>query len=357
MRAKLLVLLAVLVALPAAAQWEPPDAPKNRPNDGGPALVYFAHSYFRDHPNVAGLDDRISLHVQNLDTLLAKVDNNCSALVLFLDGMPLKGIQPESCDRVSGHVRYRLEREQKDDGAWHELLGSPTNFTRPVSVSIGSTTSFSALSSVTNFELEVIPAGPFHVYLILLLVTLIGFVYLCTHTPVIRGGDGSQALIDRPFSLSLFQMAFWFFLVIAAYVFIWLICDELNTITDSVLGLIGIGAATAVGAKMVNDRTTGSDAPSITHGFVSDLISDKEGVSIHRLQMFAWTLVLGVIFLASVYKDLAMPEFSATLLGLMGISSGTYLGVKTQASKEDKPTAPPPSEPAADAAPPAANGG
>jgi hypothetical protein len=335
MRAKLLILLAVFVALPAAAQWEPPNAPKNKPNDNGPALVYFAHSYFRDHPNVAGLDDRISLHVQNLNSLLAKVDDNCSALVLFLDGMPLKGIQPESCDKISGHVRYRLERVAKDDAVWHDLLGSPTDFTRGVSVSIGSTSSFSALSTVTDFRLEVIPRGPFHVYLVLLIVTLIGFVYLCSHTPVIRGGTADQSLAVRPYSLSLFQMAFWFFLVIAAYVFIWLICDELNTITDSVLGLIGIGAATAVGAKMVNDRTTGSDAPSVTHGFVSDVISDGNGVSIHRLQMFAWTLVLGVIFLASVYNDLAMPEFSATLLGLMGISSGTYLGVKTQASKSN----------------------
>ena len=344
MRAKLLVLLAVLVALPAAAQWEPEGAPPDRKNNGGPAVVYYAHSYFRDHPNVAGLDDRVSLHVQNLDSLLAKVDENCNALVLFLDGMPLKGIQPESCDKISGHVRFRLERVAKDDSAWHELLGSPTNFTRSVSVSIGSTSSFSALSTVTNFELEVIPRSPFHVYVILLIVTLIAFVYLCKNTPVIRGGDASQELAVRPYSLSLFQMAFWFFLVIAAYVFIWLICDELNTITDSVLGLIGIGAATAVGAKIVNDRSTGSDAPSVTHGFVSDVISDKAGVSIHRLQMFVWTLVLGVIFVASVYKDLSMPEFSATLLGLMGISSGTYLGVKTQASKTDGSSTPPPAD-------------
>lgn len=346
MRAKLLVLLGVfLLALPAAAQWEPPNAPKDKKNDGGPALVYFAHSYYREAPNVAGLDDRMSVHVQNLDTLLAKVDNNCSALVLFLDGMPLKGIQPESCDIVSGHVRFRLERVAKDDAVWHDLLGSPTAFTKPVSVSIGSTTSFSAVSTVTDFRLEVIPAGPFHVYLVLLVVTLIAFVYLCSHTPVIRGGTPDQSLLVRPYSLSLFQMAFWFFLVIAAYVFIWLICDELNTITDSVLGLIGIGAATAVGAKIVNDRTTGTDAPSVTHGFVSDVISDANGVSIHRLQMFVWTIVLGVIFLASVYNDLSMPEFSATLLGLMGISSGTYLGVKTQASKDGPPPSPP-AEPA-----------
>jgi hypothetical protein len=44
--------------------------------------------------------------------------------------------------------------------------------------------------------------------------------------------------------------------------------------------------------------------------------------------MFVWTLVLGVIFCVSVYNSLEMPEFSATLLGLMGISSGTYLGFK-----------------------------
>jgi hypothetical protein len=44
--------------------------------------------------------------------------------------------------------------------------------------------------------------------------------------------------------------------------------------------------------------------------------------------MFAWTLILGVIFVGSVYHNLEMPQFSATLLGLMGISSGTYLGFK-----------------------------
>ncbi|HEX9459334.1 MAG TPA: hypothetical protein VGA84_09330 [Thermoanaerobaculia bacterium] len=41
-----------------------------------------------------------------------------------------------------------------------------------------------------------------------------------------------------------------------------------------------------------------------------------------------WTLVLGGVFLISVLWDLTMPEFSATMLALMGISSGTYIGFK-----------------------------
>jgi hypothetical protein len=34
------------------------------------------------------------------------------------------------------------------------------------------------------------------------------------------------------------------------------------------------------------------------------------------------------MFVSSVYNRLTMPEFSATLLGLMGLSSGTYIGFK-----------------------------
>ena len=37
---------------------------------------------------------------------------------------------------------------------------------------------------------------------------------------------------------------------------------------------------------------------------------------------------LGFVFAISVVKDFVMPEFSSTLLGLMGISSGTYIGFK-----------------------------
>ncbi len=63
-------------------------------------------------------------------------------------------------------------------------------------------------------------------------------------------------------------------------------------------------------------------------GFLRDILSDGSGYSFHRFQIFAWTIVLGVIFISSVYNGLTMPEFSATLLGLMGISSGTYIGFK-----------------------------
>jgi hypothetical protein len=59
-----------------------------------------------------------------------------------------------------------------------------------------------------------------------------------------------------------------------------------------------------------------------------DLLSDDSGISFHRLQMAVWTVVLAVVFVRAVYTDILMPDFDTTLLGLMGISSGTYIGFK-----------------------------
>jgi hypothetical protein len=352
---KLLLLVCLFVATPLLAQWEPSDAPKTPPNDGGAPRVYYAHSYDRSVPYRVGLDDPIGVHVQNMDALLKQVNDNCSALVLYINGLPIKGLKPESCDKLSGSVRYRLLRTPESDNIWHGLLGSPRGYTRPVSISVGASDQFSLSSSVTNFQLEIIPRLQFFIFLGVLLIGLIIFIYLCDKQGLIRTGPPSTPIYKRPFSLSLFQMAFWFFLVAASYVFIWLINDELDSITDSVLALLGIGAGTALGASLIDTNKTPtpgvstdteasatptSATPEVTQGFIKDILSDGAALSLHRFQLFVWTLILGVIFIGSVYKGLEMPEFSATLLGLMGISAGTYLGFKVPEGKSDTPSAP-----------------
>ena len=67
---------------------------------------------------------------------------------------------------------------------------------------------------------------------------------------------------------------------------------------------------------------------AVSEDFFKDILSDDNGISFHRFQIFVWTIVLIIIFLARVYDILAMPTFDATLLALMGISSGTYIGFK-----------------------------
>lgn len=328
----------------AAQQYDPATEPQ----------VISAVGSWRD--GSAGLGDRLEVKVRNFDKALGKVSGNCHALVLFLNGLPIRQLPPESCNQYDGTVRYFLDRDpDANDDEWHRLLGSPSAFVRRTRVSIGTNDQFAYPTQVTNFPLKVIPGPRFYAFVLLLAVSLAFFVHLCRTTTIIRAPADPATPGARPYSLSRFQMAFWFFIVIAGYVFMWLITGELDTITDSVLALMGIGAGTALGAALIDSAPAGTATtttmtatssstvvspvphapPQPSHGFLADILSDaSDGISIHRFQMFAWTLILGIIFIGSVYKDLAMPEFNATLLGLMGISSGTYLGFKLPERKQ-----------------------
>lgn len=174
----------------------------------------------------------------------------------------------------------------------------------------------------------------------------------------------------RSFSLARCQMAWWFFIVIGAYLYIWIVTGNRDSLNTGVLTLIGISAATGASAAVIDgskrderkkleaqrdalNAATGAipppanladlkaqltqveasikalpTPPGETEGPLKDILNEEDGVSFHRFQMAGWTIMLGIVFITTVYQSLVMPDFSATLLGLMGISSGTYVGLK-----------------------------
>jgi hypothetical protein len=229
------------------------------------------------------------------------------------------------------------------------------------------------------------------------LVVLVGVWWAAVNTAIVR--DNILAQIpwkDRPFSLGFCQMAFWFVLVFVCLVFLWALLWDHNTMTESALTLMGIAAATGLGAVAAN--TTNADAlksadqalraagfnsrhdtetlisklagkkqerqqlqaavpPNdaqiaaldgeiqqlqacksvydaqtanyTSDGFLRDLITDRDGDhTLYRVQIVAWTVVLGLVFLVGVYRDVSMPNFSNILLTLMAISGGSYVGFK-----------------------------
>jgi hypothetical protein len=360
-----ILLLALLGAQPLVAQLEPAAAaggggpavepqasPDTRPATARVPRVIAARSSDRDHPNSASLGDGLTVRLQGMTpTSMDQIKKGCEGLILFLNEIPIKGVPPDSCSLTVGEVRFTLDRTDESDKAWHALLEEPIAFSKKISVSVGPEGDLSFPTNVESFELVVLPEVHFWIYFVGLALFLLVLIWLARRTRLLR--DSSPLTPpDRlpPYSLSRFQMAFWSFLIIAAYLFIWMITDELDTITGSVLALLGIGSSTALAATLIDkEKTTGTvvgraDAPSppatappvkgrVSEGFLRDVLSDDEGISLYRLQLFAWTLVLGIIFVDSVYEGLQMPQFNPTLLGLMGISSGTYLGFKVPESR------------------------
>jgi len=317
-----------------------------------------------ENGNRIGLGHVVAVKVQDLAPFLESTGTRCEALTLFINEVPIEGLTPDSCNLTDGRARFTLVRDEESAAAWRLLFTEPWEFTNKVSVSVGPRGRLSWPSSVEGLELVILPKILVIAYFVGLAVSLLLGIWLAKHTALLRDrGEGVAEGDKAPYSLARFQLAFWLYLVVAAYVFIWMITGELDTITGSVLALLGIGSGTALGAALIDQgkdeakdaaRATATaesvgaaaaapaepapaPAPAaaaknqkspVTRGFLKDVLSDERGISIHRFQLFVWTLVLGIIFCTVVYGSLEMPQFSSTMLGLMGISSGTYLGLK-----------------------------
>jgi hypothetical protein len=91
--------------------------------------------------------------------------------------------------------------------------------------------------------------------MILLVSAVIGFLYLLLRSGIVR--DTTCAVRKDglpPLSLGRCQMAFWFFLVICAFYFLWLITGrgDNDTINSTILILIGISTGTALGSAIAS---------------------------------------------------------------------------------------------------------
>lgn len=104
---------------------------------------------------------------------------------------------------------------------------------------------------------------------------------------------------------------------------------------------MGIFAGTAVASSVIDKNEMGDNRPrhqnTPSQGFFIDILSDDNGISLHRFQNLAWTLIAITVYLykvSQVTTGCQLPELSDTLLALTGISSATYLVMK---SKENDP--------------------
>ena len=161
-------------------------------------------------------------------------------------------------------------------------------------------------------------------------------LFVCTLIALLALGSGPDMLRDplpedvkgeRPFSLGKVQMAWWFIIIVGSYLYIWSIKGAAPELSPTLLALMGISGATGT-ASVTLSKTQQTQFP-LHATFFQDLVTDKDGVTLHRFQMLTMTIVLGIMFIIRVgSKGQLPPDFDGTTLGLMGISSGTYLGCK-----------------------------
>jgi membrane protease YdiL (CAAX protease family) len=404
----------ILTPTPTPANPTPASSPEITTPSATPASTPFPLSVsnvkvLADN-QVAGLGDDIVVTVKNLkEELIRQLTPNAERIeprkyVLFLDDMEMKRLYPLSFDPDQGTLTFRLSRTAESKDVWTNLLAGQESPTRDTKASVG-LEGKTPLPNGQSFKLSIYRRGWLIIGIIGFLVALVMFVFLARRTTIIRDSGPPELPpgMFRPYSLARSQVAWWFFIILGSFLFIGVVTQDLDTITNSSLVLLGIGTGTALGAALVDANKREStnsvlltltpqqanltetvaqlkarvaaleaksattqgdlarsdldtlntakrelatkeaelvqvnrqvaDAASalnrpVSEGFLKDILSDVNGVTFHRFQMVVWTIVMGVIFVLSVWNRLAMPQFSDTLLAIIGISAGTYIGFK-----------------------------
>ncbi|HVU95439.1 MAG TPA: hypothetical protein VHE34_09450 [Puia sp.] len=196
-------------------------------------------------------------------------------------------------------------------------------------------------------------------YFIILVVISFIVILLAIRTPLLRDAITNKAeftakAIERrlekpkaPFSLARAQLAFWTVIISSSFAYLWYKFHyQIPGFANVNLILLGISVGATASAKLIDDSqkengNLSQDNPS--EGFLKDILSDKSGVSIHRLQNVLWTVIVGIIYIQFVAAGSGeLPDESVlteNMLILMGISTGTYVGVKTMENSKSQPGA------------------
>ena len=317
--------------------------------------------------------------------------------MLRIDGVPL-GVDPQ-IDQNGDQLTFILERtsDKNNRALWSRLLGYPFAHQTadvPISLEIGGTPltfhtdpKNAALSAQPAMQLVAFDTGRMVLGLFSVALIIVTTILMCAWTTMARDpGIPQLRRHDRPFSLGRVQMAFWFCLIVASFIFIGVLTSDMSSIAAQSFVLLGISAATALGSIAVDqtkdlpisqiqagladmgifsaadvDRLMAADSgtaastiipvvkiganlnPTVgqlvaeyrkriaavkSDGFLRDIVNDINGPTIHRWQIVIWTVILGGVYIATVYATLETPDFDANFLALMGISGATYIGFK-----------------------------
>jgi hypothetical protein len=154
--------------------------------------------------------------------------------------------------------------------------------------------------------------------------------------------DACLELITTPlgtYSLSMAQVLLWTAITLFGYTFLWLLTNGTPTIPTQVLGLLGIGTGAAMLSRLANGEKQSLPlrylalVPRTAQPAWSDLVNLDGRPSLFKFQMLGFTVVTSLVVLRELYVGGRFVEISDSLILLMGLSSGTYVGNEALQSK------------------------
>jgi hypothetical protein len=157
--------------------------------------------------------------------------------------------------------------------------------------------------------------------------------------------DTSGVLVTKnlPYSYSRTQLLWWTTIIMSCYVLLFGITGVLIPLNGTVVLLLGLGVGVYGFARLIDNNQTTSLESGTRHqeteghkDFLTDILSDNIGISIHRVQSFVFNIIFGLAFIFYYVQalrtgDYPFLEMEQWQFALLGISSSAYLGIKAVA--------------------------
>jgi hypothetical protein len=146
-------------------------------------------------------------------------------------------------------------------------------------------------------------------------------------------------------SMSQVQVVLFTFIVAGLLFHLWLSTAALSNISTDLLLLLGISAVGAGGAKFTQTLKIGlkpetarfligkgwfdwKPLPARTHATLGKILLTDDRLDVYKFQMAIFTVVVACYVLSAGQSDLGEVKISETMLYLIGISQGVYVGGK-----------------------------
>lgn len=171
-------------------------------------------------------------------------------------------------------------------------------------------------------------------YIIPIGIVLIGILLSFT-TDILK--DNAQP--DKPYSFARVQLMWWTLIIISCYTSYYGIYGVKQDLDSSTLILLGISIGTTTAARIIdNDELNRGMIRSKKNrpyrNMLGTIISDDNGISVSRFQALVFNLIYGFMFISEFLGEgNEFVDFDGVELGLMGISSAAYVGIKLNENK------------------------
>lgn len=163
-------------------------------------------------------------------------------------------------------------------------------------------------------------------------------IYLAIKTSMLKDTGATNS---ATYSLAKTQLLWWTLIIITCFIVALdssqgSIFPDLNS---TVVTLLGISLGTTATSKIIDGQLKvqgkrSHDASS--RSFIHDILSDENGISVHRFQTVVFNIIFGIAFFIEFSQNgsFKFPEYDTSQLTVLGISSAGYIALKLNESGE-----------------------